>query len=84
MDSGQSSASRSLLSLRGAGSVGSLRLGQNSALSEDDNMAIGELLLKLAGQALLNLVEACEERDRDEDDNGTLSVADFELLKRVC
>lgn len=80
VDSGQSSAARSLLSLRGAGSVGALGLGQDAALGEDDHVAVGELLLELAGEALLDLVEAGEKRDGDEDDNGTLSVADFELF----
>lgn len=42
-------------------------------------MAVGELLLEFTGQALLDLVEAAEERDGDEDDDGLLAVADFEL-----
>jgi hypothetical protein len=42
-------------------------------------MAVRELLFELAGQALLNLVEAGEERDRYEEDNGALAMADFEL-----
>jgi hypothetical protein len=42
-------------------------------------VAVGELLLKLTGQTLLNLVEAGEERDGDEDNDRTLAVADFEL-----
>lgn len=46
-------------------------------------MTIGELLLELAGQALLDLVEAGEERNGDKDDNGALAVADFELFIEI-
>lgn len=42
-------------------------------------MSVGELLLKFAGETLLDLVEAREERDGDEDDDGALAVAHFEL-----
>lgn len=79
VDGGQSSAARALLSLRGAGSVGALGARQDAARCEDQDVAVGELLLELTGQALLDLVEAGEERDGDEDDNGTFSVADLEL-----
>jgi len=79
VDSGQGSAARALLSLRGAGSVGALGARQDAAGCEDQDVAVGELLLELTGQALLDLVEAGEERNGDEDDNGTLAVADLEL-----
>jgi len=79
VNSGQGSAARALLSLRGAGSVGALGARQDAARCEDQNVAVGELLLELAGQALLDLVETGEEGDRDEDDNGTLAAADLEL-----
>jgi hypothetical protein len=42
-------------------------------------MAIGELLLEFASEALLDLVEAGKERDGHKDDNGALAVTDFEL-----
>ena len=42
-------------------------------------MTVGELLLELAGEALLDFVEAGEEGDGDEDDDGLLAVANFEL-----
>ena len=42
-------------------------------------MAVGELLLELAGQALLDFVEAWEEGYGDEDDDCLLAAADFEL-----
>jgi len=82
VDRGQSSAARTLLSLRGAGSVGSLWAGEDATGSDEQNVAVGELLLELTGQTLLNLVEAGEERDGDEDDDRTLAVADFELASR--
>ena len=42
-------------------------------------MAVGELLLEFAGQALLDLVETREEWHGDEDHDGALAMADFEL-----
>ncbi len=42
-------------------------------------MAVGELLLEFASQALLDLVEARQEGYGDEDDDGALAVADLEL-----
>jgi hypothetical protein len=48
-------------------------------------VAIRELLLEFAGEALLDLVEAGEEGDGNEDYDGALSVADFELeAESVC
>ena len=79
MHSSQGSRSRSLLLLAGAGSVGALGARENAAGSEDEDVAVGELLLELAGQALLDLVEAGEERDGHKDDDGALAVANFEL-----
>lgn len=85
VDGGQSSAARTLLGLRGAGSVGALGTGQDAARSNEDDMAVGELLLELTGQTLLNLVESGQERDGDEDDDGAFSVANFELyIMRSC
>jgi hypothetical protein len=42
-------------------------------------VAVRELLLQLAGQALLDFVKAGEERDGDEDDDGFFAVAHFDL-----
>ena len=42
-------------------------------------MAVRELLFQFAGQALLHFVEAREEGDGDEEDDGAFAVADFEL-----
>jgi hypothetical protein len=42
-------------------------------------VAVGELLFELAGQALLDFMEAREERDGNEDDDGFFAMADFDL-----
>ena len=42
-------------------------------------MAVGEFLFELARQALLDFVEAREQRDGHEDDDGFFAVADFDL-----
>jgi hypothetical protein len=50
-------------------------------------MAVGELLLELTGEALLDAVEALQGRDGDKDDNSLLAVANFDLfqdLKSAC
>jgi len=79
---GQGSRARTLLGLAGAGTIGALGAGQNAAHGQDQDVAVGELLLEFAGQALLDLVEAREEGDGDEDDDGALAVRDFELASR--
>lgn len=52
VDSGQSAGTRALLSLGGAGVDGALGAGQDTALSNEENVTVGELLLKLAGQTV--------------------------------
>lgn len=79
VDSSQSAGTGTLLLLVGAGVDRALGLGQDAALSNEEDVAVGELLLELTGQALLDLVEALEERDRDEDDDSLLAVADLNL-----
>lgn len=51
MDRGECSAARSLLGLSSAGAVASLWSWENATRCDDENVTIGELLLKLAGQA---------------------------------
>ena len=46
-------------------------------------MAVRELLLELSGQTLLDLVEAWQEGNGDEDNNSALAVADFELFIEI-
>jgi hypothetical protein len=79
VDGGQGTGARTLLLLRGTAAVGALGTGQDASRGQDEDVTVGELLLELAGQALLDLVEAGEERNRDEDNNGALVVADLEL-----
>ena len=81
MHGSQGSRAGTLLGLAGARAVGSFWAGENAAHGEDQDVAVGELLLEFAGQALLDLVEAGEEGDRDEDNDGALAVANFELLR---
>jgi len=42
-------------------------------------VTVGELLLELAGEALLRLVPALEKGNRDEDDNRLPAVANLDL-----
>jgi hypothetical protein len=51
MNSSEGSGTRALLRLICAGSVGALGTGQNTAGSNDKDMAIGELLLELTSEA---------------------------------
>lgn len=51
VDSSQSSGSWSLLSLGGSGSVGSLGAGKDTALSQEENVSVRELLLEFTGQS---------------------------------
>jgi hypothetical protein len=76
---GQGSRTGTLLRLVGAAAVGALGAREDAAGCEDEDVAVRELLLQLAGQALLDFVEAGEERDGNEDDDGFFAVADFNL-----
>jgi len=55
--SGECSRTRTLLSERSAGTVASLGAGENTARGEDQDVAVGELLLELTGETLLHTVE---------------------------
>jgi hypothetical protein len=52
VDGLEGARTRALLGLVGARPVGALRARQNATHAEDQDMAIGELLLELAGEAL--------------------------------
>ena len=52
VDGGQCSGTGSLLRLAGAGPVGALGAGKNAAGGEDQDVAVGELLLELAGETV--------------------------------
>ena len=63
--------------------VGALGPRENAAGREDEYVAVGELLFELAGEALLDFVEAGEERDGDEDYDGFFAMADFDLEEEM-
>ena len=50
VDSGQSAGAGTLLGLSGARGGGALGAGQDAALGHEEDVAVGELLLQLAGQ----------------------------------
>jgi hypothetical protein len=75
----QRTGTRSLLCLGGAAAVGAFGTREDAAGSEDQDVAVGEFLFQLAGQALLDFVEALEEWDGDENYDGFFAVADFDL-----
>ena len=52
VDSSQSAGTGTLLLLVGAGVDRALGLGQDAALSNEEDVAVGELLLELTGQAV--------------------------------
>jgi len=79
VDGGQGSGAGALLRERGARAVGALGAGENAARGEDQDVAVGELLLELTGESLLHAVEALQGRNGDKDDNSLLAVADFNL-----
>lgn len=51
VDSGKSAGTGTLLLLEVAGAGGALGAGENAASSEDEDVAVGEFLLELTGQA---------------------------------
>ena len=53
MDSGESPGLGALLGLAGAGPVGALGAGQDAAGSNDQDVAVGELLLELTGETVM-------------------------------
>lgn len=53
VDGGQSAGTGTLLSLGGARVDGALGAGQDAALSHEEDMAVRELLLQLAGEAVV-------------------------------
>ena len=56
--SGERAAARALLGLRGARAVRALRSGQDAAHGQEEDLAVGELLLELARQAVRAKAEA--------------------------
>jgi hypothetical protein len=81
VDSGESAGAGTLLLLGVARAGRALGAGQDAARGEDQDVAVGELLLELTGEALLDAVEALQGRDGDKDDNSLLAVANLDLIK---
>lgn len=79
VDSSKSSGNGSLLSL----TVAATGLGEDAALSKENNVAVRELLLQLTGQSLLNLVNRLQSRRREEDDNSLLAARNFDFTNRL-
>lgn len=52
VDGGECSGTGSLLSLRGSGAVGALGAGEDTARGKEEDVAVGELLLELTGEAI--------------------------------
>lgn len=81
VDSSQCSGPWSLLRLVGSAAVRALWAGKDAARGDNDDLAVGKLLLKFASETLLDFVEAGEERDRYEDHDGFL-CSDIDLGAR--
>lgn len=79
VDSGESSRTGTLLGLGRARAIGALGAGKNAARSNDQDVAVGELLLELTGETLLGLVPALEKGNWDKDDDGLATVSDLDL-----
>jgi len=67
----------------GAAAVGAFRARKNAARRNDDDLTVGEFLLELPSETLLDLVEAREERHRHEDHDGFLG-GDIDLRFRLA
>jgi hypothetical protein len=63
-----------------AGATGGL--AHHAALADEDDVAVRELLLELAGEATLDLVERLDLGNGDEDDDGLLAALDVDLAGR--
>lgn len=61
VDSGQSSRTRTLLGLGAARAVGALGAGKNAAGSNDQDVAVRELLLELTGETVNDISESSED-----------------------
>lgn len=78
MDSGESTRTRSLLSLLLVASW----LREDTALGNEDDVTVREFLLELTGQALLNLVESLDLRNRYKDNDSLLTALYINLTSR--
>merc|ERR1711981_1114581 len=79
VDSGEGTRAWTLLLLEVARAVRALWTGQDATGGDDQDMAVGELLLELARQALLHLVPAWQRWNRNEDDNSLATMSNLNL-----
>jgi hypothetical protein len=59
-------------------------LGHDATLSNEQDVAVRELLLELASESLLNLVESLQLGNGDENDDSLLTTTNFNLGKTYC
>lgn len=83
MDGGEGAGAGALLGLGVAGAGRALGAGEDAAGGQDQDVAVGELLLELTGEALLDAVEALQGRNGDKDGDSLLAVADLDLLPKI-
>jgi hypothetical protein len=55
------------------------RLRHDTALSNEENVTVRELLLELTGESLLDLVEGLELRNGNEDNDSLLATTNLNL-----
>jgi hypothetical protein len=75
VDSSQSAGSWASLLLARVTS----RLRHDTALSNEENVTVRELLLELTGESLLDLVEGLELRNGNEDNDSLLATTNLNL-----
>lgn len=75
VDSSQGTTSRTRLLVVGTTSGNR----QDTTLSNEDNVAVRELLFEFTGESDLNLLESTLKRNGDEDDNSLLTSTKFDL-----
>lgn len=79
VDGGECSGTGTLLGLRGSRAVGALGAGENTARGEEEDVAVGELLLELTGetvQSISALVRDWEGKGKGEGDIPLLNTVE--------
>jgi len=62
VDGSECSRTRALLCLVGARAVGALGAGKDAARGDEEDVAVGELLLELTSEAIYCISDAAQER----------------------
>jgi hypothetical protein len=79
VDGGESAGARALLLEGVAGAGRALGARENAASGNEEDVAVRELLLQLAGEALLNLMVLSQKWDWDKDNDGLFAVTKLDL-----